>query len=645
MSNIPNSININNITKNINFNKIHYATSLTNYVKNDTIIDYLNILNKNDYIVDVDDNLNVRKRKREKYETNNNLSINNNINNNHTKTSFDYIVEQGHVFEKNIIDTVCQKMHDNYEQNNIFFVNEKLNLKNKYKKTLKILSDNKYDIIFGAFLFNNNNNTGGYPDIIVKGKWINKYITKKYDVNQETYYIIDIKSSVISLINKGKNMSEMQIFNNYKMQVYVYTEALNNMLFLLNTNYKKINIGFLLGKKYTYVIDNVQQNFNSFEMLGQYEFNKYNKNDEINLKNASEWLLNVNNNWNKMTLNPINDDNLYPNMKNTYDGKYKKIKSIIAEENKEITMLYYCGIQHRKNAFKNGIKTYDNVNLTTDILGFNEKSSIGNILTKMLILNKSDENILLTKDNNYMNWQQQVKYEFFVDFETRYDFITEKNSLYMIGVGYIDNTNDDTNNKNTFIYNSFVIKHNNSNINSISDINDNANNNANNYLDNKNITNNFCENEHELIKNFTAFISNINNCDHEHTRLYHWSCFESVTLKSKSIEHNVAMQYNLNWFDLLNVFKDKNNPIIIKNCHSFGLKKVIEKLNKYKYINLNWNDLDDGLLSSFIASDIYNGKTDANKMFEIIEYNYVDCYALYVLLNFIRDYIDGKNNL
>ncbi len=103
------------------------------------------------------------------------------------------------------------------------------------------------------------------------------------------------------------------------------------------------------------------------------------------------------------------------------------------------------------------------------------------------------------------------------------------------------------------------------------------------------------------------------------------------------IEHNINIK--LPWYDLLNVFRYSQHPIIIKDCHSFGLKKVIGKLNEFKYIDLKWNSLDDGLLSSFIAFEIYKDNKDYKKLIEIIEYNYIDCNALYVLLNFIRNYI------
>jgi len=93
----------------------------------------------------------------------------------------------------------------------------------------------------------------------------------------------------------------------------------------------------------------------------------------------------------------------------------------------------------------------------------------------------------------------------------------------------------------------------------------------------------------------------------------------------------------------MEVFKHPNYPIIIKNCFSFSLKDVAKTLNSHKLIDLEWPELDDGLLSAFIARDIYknnqdNVNTNNKNMEEIVEYNFIDCKALYLLLNFIRNF-------
>jgi hypothetical protein len=160
----------------------------------------------------------------------------------------------------------------------------------------------------------------------------------------------------------------------------------------------------------------------------------------------------------------------------------------------------------------------------------------------------------------------------------------------------------------------------------------------------------FVKSEESLIHEFTKYIysfKNLREAKHQYlknTRLIHWSSAETVIFNKKLIEYNITgLEYKLPWFDLLAVFKNSDHPIIIKECFSFSLKNVVKTLTMHKLIDLSWSDLDDGLLSSFIAKQIYSNTnvdiTSNNKeMEEIIEYNYIDCIAIYMLLTFIRKY-------
>ena len=126
----------------------------------------------------------------------------------------------------------------------------------------------------------------------------------------------------------------------------------------------------------------------------------------------------------------------------------------------------------------------------------------------------------------------------------------------------------------------------------------------------------------------------------------HWSQAEPILFNKKLKEHNLLSdEYKLPWYDLLIIFKDESQPVLIKENFSFGLKNIIKKLNEYNQINLKWPDLDDGLLSSFIANDIYNSdNNNKNKeMVDIVEYNYIDCLALHKIISWMRDFINQKN--
>jgi hypothetical protein len=630
--------------------KLLSATRISNWVKNDPIIDYLDIINENKFKVNSDLEI-TRKRSRSRTED---FDVDNETNSQEKKlkSSFDYIVESGNLFEVEIIKQIEKMMEEKKESKKIIKIDES-NINLNYSKTINIILSNKYSIIFGSVLMNEKNNTWGKPDLIVKGEWICKYIEADIpNINPNKWYIIDIKSSTINLISGGDEMSSKILYNTYKSQIYIYTDALNESL----KKYKKDNnvtYGFILGKKYKYVANKNTYIKKSFQYLGIVDFTKnINGQTFYNLTtDAVKWNNELRKNWKEYKLNPINKDELFPNMKNQYDKNWHKIKKEIAVANKEITLLWNCGIANRKLAWEHGIKRYDNPKLNAKILGFEGKSK-ETIIDSMLQMVGSDKNYILDKHNDYMEWQSKSNFEFFVDFETyNTDIIWDENNdwensftssqkIYMIGISYIQGDN--------LVHKSFLIKYQNYfNLKNQFDVNENTNNTI--FGDIKFNDCVGCSDELDLIKKFSEFLISFKPPDLEldffkkNIRLCHWSNAEPTMFNKKINEYNLDnTKYDFNWYDLLKIFKYDMYPIIIKECFGFGLKEIIKKLNKYGLINLSWSDLDDGLLSSFIARDIYMGinmgiNSKQNiEMFNIIEYNYIDCKALYLLLKWMR---------
>jgi hypothetical protein len=651
------------------------ATRVSNYARNDKIIDYLDLIDKEGLKVQEDSLLLVNKGSGEIPDK---LNENGGINYKKRKTSFDYIVEEGWNFEYKIIDYIY-KMEINKEK--IITIEKCKDIKEQYEKTLKILQSHNYEVILGAMLINLNNMTYGYPDMIVLGSWINKYIDQPpKNIIEDIYYIIDIKSSTINLINKGTNVCANNLFEGYKTQIWVYKEALNNIQ-KIQSNY-----GFILGKKYKYVDNNnVICINNPFYMLGviDYVWEKTNGNDIKNkVTNAIKWLDKLKKNWKKYKLYPITKD-LKPNMKNHYDKNYKKIKTIIAKKNEEITLLWNCGIKQRDYANKSRITKISDYRLTPEKLGFvpnSERYPIINQMLKMSRINKKSKlsqnesiesinnfnNLInLSKSNNFAQWQKNKNFEFFVDFETyinnfdssviyedkelngdindieEIELIDTSQCIYMMGTGHFDSI------KNNYIFKCFIIK----------------------YVGSESIYNKLetkfncsfddiilVNNEKELLEKFIEYIYSFKNKNEpkyrylNKVRLIHWSKAEPSLFSKKLSKYNINTINNiLPWFDLLDVFKYKPSPIIIQDCYSFSLKEIVKTMNNKNMIEMKWPDLDDGLLSAFIARDIYknnpndfnnpndpNNIVNNNNMQDIVEYNYIDCKALYLILKFIR---------
>jgi hypothetical protein len=637
--------------KNVNKNLIS-ATRISNSIKNDKILDYLDILDENG--LTLSENLVITKKRSKSFDY---FDINNSTEhpNKKKKTSFDYIVENGYLFENDIIDKIKQMMVNNGEISKIIDIDEK-NININCTKTIETIIKNKHSIILGSVVINSLDNTWGKPDLIVKGCWINKYICDKIiGININKWYIIDIKSSTIQLINGGEDISSKLLYSVYKSQIYVYTQALNYLLNEKGFN-NNINIGFILGKKYKYILNKNQIIKNPFDCIAIIDFEKERSKGIYwnNIINSSvEWINDLRNNWTKFNLNPINRDELYPNMKNSYNKNWYGIKKKVAFVNKEITSLWNCGLINRDKAWAKGIKSYMDTNLTCEILGFDKYSSKYKIIQSMLnLLHNKNKNYILDKKNNFMVWQEKVKWEFFIDFETYscndiiYDEANEWDNIYnsdqkiyMCGISWINS------NTNKFSHKTFIINYN--QINSLNEEFRKNTNNSNNDINNDLSWNNCicCLDELDLIIKMKNFImgfkpKKMNNDEFfNKSRLIHWSSAEPIIINKKINEYQLnKTEFKLNWYDLLNVFKYQENPIIIKECFGFGLKNIVKKLNQLSEINIDWSDLDDGLLSSFIARDIYDNKNNnSNKnMYDIIKYNLIDCKAMLILIEWMR---------
>lgn len=625
----------------IDVNNLVSATRLANYIRNDPIIDYLDIVNKNEMVVS-EDTLNLEKKKEQQ-------SVKK------RKTSFDYIVEEGYKFEEKIIIKIKKKMIENNLKDKIITIEKYENINEHFEKTKEIIEQHKFDVILGGILINKKNMTYGYPDIIISGLWINKFINSPPPkiICDELYYIIDIKSSTINLINGGKYVSCSNLIEGYKTQIWIYKEALNQI------QKCESNYGFILGKKYKYIQDNKEIYIKDpFYMLGLIDYS-HEKDKGNNIKNkitkAIKWNRELKKNWKKYKLYPISTK-IRPNMKNSFDKNYKKIKKHVATKNKELTLLWNCGVKQRNYAFKSKITKYSDLKLTPEKLGFVENSSRYNILNSMLSTTQSDKLIFLNKKNNHNNWQKKTQHEFFVDFETYTPSFDEKliyeeeepdetQCIYMIGAGHqifqqkVDVVDTQ------YVFKCFIIKY--SGSDSIY----------------KNITKKYnCKeediiqvlNEKMLIESFINYIYSFKKNNEpryrfiQKTRLIHWSWAEPCLFAKKLFKYNMNTIVNiLPWFDLMQVFKHSKYPITIKNCFSFSLKEITKAMHSHKMIDLMWSDLDDGLLSAFIAKDIYknfnhNNNSNNDNMQDIVEYNYIDCKALYLILIYIRQYLSNK---
>lgn len=484
-------------------------------------------------------------------------------------------------------------------------------------------------IIVNGVLHNENDNTYGIPDLIIRSDYLNKIVQSEVLTKNEYshgsnfskewfYVIIDIKFTTLTFRKNNNTIRNIGNISAYKSQIVVYNNALANI-----QGYSS-PFGFILGRRIK--IEN--EKFDSFYTMGLIDFIEVDKAIVEKTVNAIKWIKKLKKDGHKWDVYNPTIPELYPNMTNKGDYPWKNAKLDIANKINEITLIWNCGKKERDLAHNSGIFKWTDEKFKADILNFKNNKKI--ILNSLIKINKQKKNnskkLYHKKIKNIINTENEL--ELYVDFETANDlhdsfdsvinYTNESNLklvnnydniIYLIGVGYI-------NKKNKWIYQHFMV-------NRLSH-----------------------EDEKKIINNWIEYINNIcNNLNYTKYKMYHWSNAEPTLLNKALNRHN--MEVNLEWFDLLKYFKD--TPITVKGATNFGLKTIAKAMYKNKMIKTKWVDCSlDGLSAMLVAwyaeKECKIGRIknigSYNKMNDIIDYNEIDCKVIWDILRFLkREYI------
>lgn len=532
----------------------------------------------------------------------------------------DYIKNKGKLFEQNIIDNIKKRFNNYFIDIN--------NYSNKNDYTIKSMEEG-IPIIYNGFITNHEDYTYGIPDLIVRSDYLSLLISNDTFLDNNTnigckfskswhYRIIDIKYITLHLDKDLKNIkNKSSNINIYKSQILLY----NNILSIIQ-DYNP-NISYLLGYKYN--INNII--YNSFYILGSVKTIEHN-NIIMKYKNGIKWLNRLYQDGHKWDFTTSNMKELMPNMNNTLDYPWHSVKTKIAIQNKEISLLYGIGnknrrLIHNNNKFKWNELDYNNIETNKKT-----KKIIKNII------NINNNNIqpfgkeLIQKINSETNISElfnNKEIKFFVDFETsilpnnNFNNIKNYNKddnciienktdviIYIIGTGF---TIPET---NKWYFKYFISDR----------------------LDIKS--------EDKIINEWLEWIT-ITSKQYNSNNPYfiHWSQAEPVCLNRslKRMNKNI----NINWYDLLNLFK--NVPIVIKETFNYSLKNIASSLYKLGYITTKWDNRDINGLTAIVAA-LYadkecnhnNNKLNNIKYIidDIILYNEIDCKVLWDIYNLIH---------
>ena len=480
--------------------------------------------------------------------------------------TFDYVCSIGYNFEKDTLRRV-RALYDN----RLELSGPGMTANKKYALTYKAVRKGDVDLIIHGAVRNYSNQTFGYPDLIVKGKTLYR-LGVHTPVDPDMYYVVDIKASTIDL-RAGGGITNCYSVLGYKSQIMIYTLALNEM-----QGNKKDSVGFVLAKKYKFLSGNT---YDSHQMLATIDFKTYDSSFLEFLPNAIKWL-----NWVDLYGDDPNavhpsEEMMLPNMKNTYNGPYTKIKEQYAEHIDELTRMWHIGVKERAVALGHKIRRLSDMKDVRKI-GMSTESKTGRILQKMLNTTHSDKIITIPTRNNVFDWRTRAEEEWFLDIET------VDGAVYMIGVrrpeGYICLASE--------------------------------------ALD--------VDGEKGILTELIMMM------EKRMPDVWTWSTYDYKVLMDRMGVHNMAMPPST-WKDLCHVFKNSDNPICVKGALGYGLKEISRALSYYDYIPARYEGLKcmNGLESIILAKDAYNNN-DWPTMEHLIAYNKADCLSVQDILECIR---------
>ena len=487
---------------------------------------------------------------------------------------------------------------------------------------------NGFPIIYQGVLHDPETKTYGSPDLIIRSDYIPKLISGDVTIDiPETenpsessnvryiYKIIDIKFNTLKLRADGKHLLNVGRTKCNKGQIIIYNNILSKI-----QEYKN-QYCYILGRGYQYTKSGISYKDNScFSMLGHIDTFKIDFPYHEQIKKALEWNIDVKLNCNSWDITNPPRKELYPNMCNSYDMPYHNIKKQVADNLKEITLLWNVGTENRDHAHKNNIYRYDDPKLTANILKVNGKRNktvqyMIDLLHSDKLMNKSKENPI---KNDYMLWKRKVPLEFYIDFETINNIVDDFSKLPEIGCQIF-----------VFMIGLYSVK--------IDPISGSTTNTSYTFVAKDMKTTSEEQIFLDLYKTIEDECKDANVSTND-INFYHWapaepSIFNHILNRHSSIANQ---DFSINFCDVCNIFREE--PILFKGIFNFSLKNIAKFLIEHSFIDkeYDYSDVSCGLEAMILAYNYYKGIENSSVINNIIEYNKIDCIIIYKIIEFLR---------
>ena len=554
-------------------------------------------------------------------------------------TELNVLFKKGEEFEQQVYD----KLIEIHGSKNVTYITKDpvitIEIARLYQKNVIDEIEKGTPFIFQVPLINDKNQTWGTADMIVRADYLDSLQSHVIDEVSDrhlksnidghpNYYVIDIKWSVLPLRSDSNTLRNSNRIPVNKAQLTIYNAALG---ILQGHTPEK---AFLLGKGWKREKCNIKTyGFSPFEVLGIVDFVTTDK-DYIDItRKAIEDYHIILENGHKWKITDIDNKYLSPNMKNMYDEPYHSIKTHVSRNiRKDPTSIPLIGTKYRDIGKKNGILKFDDPNASAEKFGFKKNTYSFNTVQNHISVNRDDINILPNIiTNNFKDWMTKNSNDIYVDFET-FNEAFDKNCkinlsssrasewTFVIGVSYFKN--------NKMNYKSFILKS----------------------KSNKDELDLFKE-FYTYIKKTTSMLKNKNN--NLKPNIYHWGCAEMIILRKALLnKHGDEKLYkkfteDFQWVDFLQIIKTKKSPLAVKGAFGIGLKNITNSLNNLDKISQTWHvsRVMSGKSALTAGANYYNylEKKNNNDMemesliSDIIEYNKIDCNAMYEVINYLRN--------
>jgi hypothetical protein len=314
---------------------------------------------------------------------------------------------------------------------------------------------------------------------------------------------------------------------------------------------------------------------------------------------------------------------LWPNVKNDRDHPWHVAKREIAEELRDLTLLWRVGAAMRDRAHEHGVTRWDDPRISADLLGISGEVNPA-VFDAMIAVNRETGPALrpahIEADGG--RWRERAPVELYVDFETVNDLNDDFTSfprkggqslIFQIGCGtYV---------RGAWQFAQFTAR----------SLTPAA--------------------EAEMIDAWLAHVADLSRQGGlggaADARLFHWSAAETVFMEgaynSARARHPERDWPLLGWYDLLERIVHAA-PVVVRGARSFGLKAVARAMKSHGLIETEWGEgLADGTgamagawAAAGIAARDGGDMAGVELMKEVSRYNEIDCRVMAEVLDHLR---------